>query len=321
MRRATTRWHPLDPLLVSLPGSKRMLPPICYPGLTKALQRRTLIQYNLLLLLAASMMTGFASAGLAFNDPFFLRAGLAIALMFAFVLLQQLCIFRKLDRLRSYSRFLSWCYLQRCDSIVALALLMIVVGSLQIFLQTRAGSLSDLINQYGLVFEKAASEPWRYLVGPFLHSGIAHWIGNFSLLIVAAGLCFALGRRAPLWAIFLSGVFVPSFALTYLPHWVGRDAFVGISGGVFALYGWAVGIASVRRRIFPHGLWWVVGYFSFATGLISTLLDPRASWFVHLFGFLIGLFVGCLGFGYKLNNAESDRIGTASESAEVVELP
>lgn len=300
VRRAAKQWHPLDPLLVSLPGSERMLPPICYPELAAALQSRTTIQYTSLLILIAVMAGGFAVAGLTLKDQFFLRAGVAMVLLFAFVLLQQWCIFRKSDRLRSYSRFVSWCYLQPRDSVVSLGLLMTVIGVIQVFLQARAGSLGELIEEYGLVFQKASAEPWRYLVGPFLHGGAPHWVANFSLLIVAAGLCFALGRRGPLWAIFLVGVLVPSFALAFLPHWMGRDAFVGISGGVFALYGWTIGVAYANRRAFPYGLWWVIGYFASATALIATLLDPRASWFVHVLGFAIGLVAGISGIGYKL---------------------
>lgn len=129
--------------------------------------------------------------------------------------------------------------------------MMIAIGGVQVYLQMHAGSLFRLIEQYGLVFQDAPRQPWRYLSGPFLHSGIAHWAANFSLLMIAAGLSFSLGRAPFIWLTFLSGIILPAFLLTFLPHWVGSDAFLGISGGVFSLYGWIAGIWLRTRRIFP----------------------------------------------------------------------
>ncbi|WP_244672311.1 MULTISPECIES: rhomboid family intramembrane serine protease [Xanthomonas] len=75
------------------------------------------------------------------------------------------------------------------------------------------------------------------VTGPFLHAGLAHWIANFSLLMVGSGFAFAFGKNAVLWSVFAAGVFLPGIALTFLPHWIGLDAFLGVSGGVFALLG------------------------------------------------------------------------------------
>ncbi len=127
------------------------------------------------------------------------------------------------------------------------------IGGIQLYLQTRAGSLFGLIEQYGLVFQDAPHQPWRYFSGPFLHSGVAHWTSNFSLLMVAAGLSFSLGRALVIWLTFLSGVLLPAFLLTFLPHWVGSDAFLGISGGVFALYGWIVRYIATQSSDIPAG--------------------------------------------------------------------
>lgn len=301
VRRAIWQWHPLDPILMSVPGAERLLPPICFPEMATALQTRMVQQYRLLLLLIVCMVLGFAAAGIQLHEGFFLRASAAFSLLCAFVSLQYVFIFRRMHRLRAYSRFTSWCYLQPQTSVVVMSSLMLVAGGVQYYLQRRAGSLFGLIEQYGLVFEEAARQPWRYVTGPFLHAGVVHWVGNFALLLVAAGISFALGRTRPLWLIFLAGVFVPAIVLTCLPHWIGSDAFLGVSGGVFALFGWVAGVALKNRRAFPFGLWWLVGYFGIATAVISSLLDPRASWFAHSFGLVIGLVSGMYNVGVKLN--------------------
>ena len=79
------------------------------------------------------------------------------------------------------------------------------------------------------------------------------------------------------------------------------------------MFGWIAGVALKNRRAFPFGLWWLVGYFGIATAAISTLLDPRASWFAHSLGLLIGVATGMLNIGVKLN------LDASSEHAEYSE--
>jgi len=315
VRRAIRQWHPLDPLLVSVPGALRLLPPICFDELAAALQRKTILQYSSLMVLMVMMGLGFTAAGFLLNDSFFLKVGAALALLFVFVLLQHIAIFRHLDRLRYYARFFAWTYLQPRANVIAMGSLFAIAGAIQWFLQTSTGSLFAMIERYGLVFDSAPEQPWRYLIGPFFHANLAHWAANASLLIVAAGLGNALGRALPIWTIFLFGTVVPGVVLTFLPHWIGSDAYFGISGGVFALYGWCIGIAFRNRLSFPFGFWWVVGYFAVATGITSSLLDPRASWFAHGFGLLTGIAAGLLAMGVKSDlesqpqtSAQTDRI-------------
>lgn len=301
VRRATWQWHPFDPLLVSVPGAERMLPPICFPIVAPALQKRMLGQYRSLLVLMVCMVLGFTVAGVILRELFFLNIGVAIFLFFVFIVLQYRLIFRKIERLPDYPRFVSWCYLQPQTQVMWITVLVLAAGAVQYYMQTQSGGLDDLVDQYGLVFNKVLAEPWRYFIGPFMHAGLSHWIANVSLLVVSSGLAFVLGRGWVIWAVFGAGVFLPGVGLTFLPHWVGLDAFLGISGGVFALFGWVVGVALKNKQLFPFGFWWVICYFIVGVAVISTLLDPRASWFAHLFGLAIGFGMGMLNSGFKTN--------------------
>lgn len=187
--------------------------------------------------------------------------------------------------------------------------LLVVAGAMQCFAQEHEGGLSSVIERYGLVFSDSLSEPWRYLTGPFFHSGLPHWLANASLLAVAAALAFALGRASVIWLIYLIGVLVPGVLLTFLPHWIGLDAYLGVSGGVYALFGWLGGVTFRRRSEFPNGLWWVIGYFAVATLLSASLLDHRASWFAHVFGLVTGYVAGLslLGLREELRGKSEDR--------------
>ncbi|MBG9791023.1 peptidase S54 [Paenibacillus dendritiformis] len=264
-------------------------------------------QYRILLLLATSMAVGFAVTGSLTKDYFFFKACAAIFLLVGLVGLQYILIFRVKNNLVKYARFCSWCYLQSQTPTIAIASLILIAGGVQYYAQLQAGSLFDLVESVGLVFELARAEPWRYLIGPLMHAGPAHWMGNFLLLLIVAGLSFPIGRPLGLWMVFLAGVFAPAFSLAFLPHWVRSDAFLGVSGGVFAMYGWIVGVAYKNRRRFPCGFSLVLGYFAVAMTLISSLLDPRASWFVHSLGLVIGLAIGLLNIGIKLDFS----VGTA----------
>lgn len=299
VRRAVRRWHPFDPLLVSVPGALRLLPPICFDAFAVALQRNTILRYGSLMALIVMMGLGSMTAGLLLADPFYLKFGAALAMLFMVVLFQHIAIFRHVDRLRCYARFVAWTYMQPRINVIAFGSLVAIAGVGQWLLQTRTGSLFAMIEEYGLVFDRAPEQPWRYLIGPFFHSGLAHWAGNASMLIVGVGLGNALGRALPMWTIFIFGTVIPGVILTFLPHGIGSDAYLGISGGVFALYGWIIGVAFRNRLFFPFGLWWLVGCFAVATGLISSLLDPRASWFAHGFGLLVGIVAGLLAMGLK----------------------
>ncbi|WAT14123.1 rhomboid family intramembrane serine protease [Xanthomonas fragariae] len=299
VRRAIWQWHPFDPIIVSIPGEKAMLPPICFAGIAPQIKKRMHCQFLVLFSLMLCMALGFAIASFETNDVYFIKASASIALCAMYLVFQHIFIFRRLSSLCEYSRFSAWCYLQPKNQQISIATMMISIGAIQLYLQTRAGSLFNMIEQYGLVFQDAPREPWRYLSGPFLHSGVAHWAANLSLLMVAAGLSFSLGRALVIWLTFLSGVLLPAFLLTFLPHSVSSDAFLGISGGVFALYGWMIGTSLRNRQIFPPALWWLLAYFALATMLASSLLSPRTSWFAHASGLLLGCVIGLLEIGFK----------------------
>jgi membrane associated rhomboid family serine protease len=268
-----------------------------------------LSRYRLLMLLMVAMTVSFTAAGATVGDVAFQGAGVVFGLLLGFVALQYVFVYRSVDKLAGLSRFSTWCYLQPYRKAVFMVGLLVVAGAIQCFTQEREGGLFQVIERYGLVFGKSLSEPWRYLTGPFFHSGLTHWLANVSLQTIAATLAFALGRASIVWMIYLLGVLAPGVLLTFLPHWIGLDAYLGVSGGVYALLGWLGGVTFRRRLEFPNDLWWVIGYFSVATLLSASLLDHRASWFAHVLGLVTGYAAGLslLGLRQELRRKGADR--------------
>jgi membrane associated rhomboid family serine protease len=299
VRAALRRWHPWDPLLVATPGATRMRPPICIAGLDREVQARTLFHYRLLLGVLVLWTLGFGFAGVTQGVHTFRNAAIAGVMMLANFLVLYVAIFRPIDTLRENSRFVVWVYTSPSDSARNALIVMLLLGALQFWLQRGVGGLEALIVRYGLVFDVAPLQPWRYISGPLMHSGIAHWVANVSLLLVAISLVSTLATRVAATLIFAAGTILPALLLTFLPYAIRQDAFLGISGGLLALMGWLVGIGWRERAWLPRHFAMTIGMFSILFVILSTLLSPKANDFVHLSGLLIGVLLGLVKLGWK----------------------
>ncbi len=276
-----------------------MRPPICIEGLDREVQPRTLFHYRLLLSALVLWTLGFGFAGFNQGVHTFRNAAIAGVMMLAYVLVLYVAVFRPIDTLRENSRFVVWVYTSPSDYARKALIVMLLLGALQFWLQRSVGGLEALITRYGLVFDVAPLQPWRYISGPLMHSGITHWMANVSLLIVAISLVSTLATRVAAALILAAGTILPALVLTFLPYAIRQDAFLGISGGVLALMGWMVGIGWRERAWLPRHFALTIGMFSVLFVILSTLLSPKANDFVHVAGLLIGVLAGLARLGWK----------------------
>ncbi len=301
VRRALRGWHPNDPILASVPGSAYLLPPICIPELAPKIHKRAKAQGLLLLAICGLMTFAFGILGVFEKSQYLLRGTVVFLLIFLLGLAQYRLILADPVRTRAYARFCSWSYIQNQNNTLLFCAIMAGAAASQIILQSSVGGLYPLVERFGLEFEKATAQPWRYLTGPFFHSGPAHWLANFVMLIIFAGMSSPIGRARSLWLVYLAGVYIPAFILTFMPHSIRSDALLGVSGGVFALMGWFGGVSVRNRPVFPYSLGYLVLITALVLALISSLLDPRSSWFCHTSGFAIGVMLGLTNYGVKLH--------------------
>ncbi len=177
-------------------------------------------------------------------------------------------------------------------TLVVFMVLMVTAGFVQLVYQLKIGSFEDLVLAYGLYFETAESgEIWRFFVGPFIHSGLTHWLFNFILLVLIGRL---LGLFEPRWSIslFLIGTWFSGFC-AFLSPW-RLDALVGVSGGVYALFA-GVAIAALKSREhyprrFPEFML-TVGVTNIILGYLAS---PTTSNTAHIAGFLAGILFSLL---------------------------
>jgi membrane associated rhomboid family serine protease len=297
--RAIWQWQPWDPVLISVPESNFFQPPICVSSLERKVHKNMLFQYRLLLMLlifltAASVLV-FSNTG---TDVFFRASALGV-LFLAFVLIQYISIFNKIDRLRDLSLFVVWIYQQKTFAISAVVIGMVFLGGLQYILQERSGSFDGLMQDYGLVFDLARHQWWRYLVGPFLHSGLVHWTSNFILLSMAAGLSATIGKRPQIIWIFIIGAIIPCVVESGFAPDFREYGVVGLSGGILALFGWTSGVSIRYKKWFPAGFWLHVTSFSVVIVVSVSLINHKADDTVHVVGLLIGLLLGISKIGVK----------------------
>lgn len=298
--RALRNWHPWDPILVATPAADRYFPPILIPGLFEKLHRRTLLQYRLLLTYLFLLSIGTAVGYLKGGPDILGRLSVSIFLGMMFVYAQYKLIFVNIDRVREWSRYVVWIYLQTKGATLSVAILgMLAVGAMQIVLQQREGGFESLVYRYGLVFESAADEWWRYLTGPFIHSSLAHWVNNAVVLVVAVGMVSRVINGLALLAVFLLGTIVPCVGMAALPFELHDEAFVGVSGGVMAILAWAPAIAFRFEDKFPPFFGVITILFSALIVALSAVLNERSSEAAHLGGALVGFVSGLAGIGLR----------------------
>ncbi|WP_201315133.1 rhomboid family intramembrane serine protease [Dyella sp. EPa41] len=302
VKRALRQLHLWDPILVASPASARLMPAVCVPEMTHALQKRMALQYQSIFYFSLSVAVASAvffacSDGTATN---ILKLTIFSTLFAVFFGMQERLVVSNIDNLRETARFVSWIYMQRTHAVPVAAGFMLLIGLGQYLIENRSGGFELMIIKYGLVYDIAEREPWRYVIGPLFHSGLPHWAGNTALLIMAAGLSAALAKRSSIALIFLLGAILPSYLYGLLPATLHSEAMGGVSGGVFAVFGFAGGIALRNWRWAPPHFGWIVIVFTTILTILSWLANPQSNNFVHVIGLVLGLTLGLVNVGSKI---------------------
>jgi membrane associated rhomboid family serine protease len=133
-------------------------------------------------------------------------------------------------------------------------------------------------------------EVWRLVTGPFFHSGPAHFLVNFSSLLLIGPIAWAIfGPRTV--AIFFAGNVVGALAQM---AWGSRafDSYAGVSSGFLALYGFVCVAGALDRELLPRGFAVLCACIAVITVIGGELLTPNAASLGHLGGVLAGVVCG-----------------------------
>jgi len=153
------------------------------------------------------------------------------------------------------------------------------------FDDTLRGSLVEHGGVNGWAVEQG--EWWRIVTGGFLHSGLAHLVGNLVALLFLGGVLTLAVGPLRMCLVYAAGLLGSSFSIL---AFAGDTLTVGASGAIFGLAGGAL-VVGVRQRRWLL-LLFAAGWVAYA--LSSTLFVPGISQAGHLGGLVAGGVAGWL---------------------------
>ena len=292
--RAAARWQPFDPLRIAAPGTAVLYPVLEYPefrdkAFRSARKNQIWMMAVALFWFVVTLLFGFIG-----NDHRLLRLAAGIGLISVYLYLDYATVTRNLEALSERAALVAWIYPRGLVAATGWALFMVCIGLTQLFLQQKFGGLEPLVRSIGMLYEPTRNgEWWRIATGPFFHTSIAHWATNLAMLSLIGALATPISRSNSI-AAFAIGVLVSAAASASPLEVGGRDAFAGISGGIFAMMGWCAGAALRNPSGFPRRFGLTVLSFGILNVLLALLLLRNASTVAHVAGWGAGFVLSFL---------------------------
>jgi membrane associated rhomboid family serine protease len=286
--------------LYTAPSSSRFALAICLPELSDYVHQRFISKVRLFLWYIFFLLVVVMGLSVAYgNYTLFAKAYGYLGVFFIFYWFEYEIFVKSKSRLAERSLFFHWILSRRSSLFWVLLGMSLCGGISQMLYLAKIGDLEALVMEYGVYYRSPNSgEWWRYFFGSFIHSDFMHWLANFSLLLIATGLAGPVSRNS-LIVYFLIFLAVSAFAVQFPLNGVAPDALVGISGGVFGLYGWIVGNGYRNRLQFPQYYYLYILVFTLASMILAAMLNLNTSSIAHLAGFAFGVIFGFFGLSEK----------------------
>ncbi len=317
VRSALRRWVPAQALLVGEPGAPRFHLPteIEGDGVSRTAQRAAF--RNCLLITSMFFLAGVPGVVFAAWVRFFDSEGYWGSLGLVVCGLIQLCDVRfhisRPHNLQQRAEFFYWLYRESRASRgagVCMAML-ILMGGLQWWAIQSGGGVTAAFESYGLFYGRVAEgETWRLLTGPYLHYSVGHFALNAFLFVLLGALAWAF-RGSLCLLVFVAGCSVSLTAQMLFGGDVYDNA-GGISGGVYALAGLALGGTLTPSARLPPGLASQLLVIVLLSTLLAELGSESAATVAHFsglgFGLLVGAALACSG-RYGQRSAATETVG------------
>lgn len=303
-KEISSRWVPSSKVLIGAPGAIRLVPPICIKSLkssaawhAKKASRNAMVGATSL----AVVLVGLGFSGE--NESPSLRIAIIGAWFAVAMSIEHFYGHGSLEEIERRSLFL---YASRSKTPNRPSLWMwlagaLAFGSLQLSITLLAGSSFAPFEYYGFLYNLVADgEWWRVVTGPFLHFSFMHFGINATLLLIAAFFSsYLFGFLSFLYFVLIC-IFSGLVQWKLGPQLLG--AYGGISGGVYGLFGLALGAYLGNPSVMPKSVAMLILNMSLI-GIASTFLFSSTSAdYAHSSGLLIGML---LAFG----SARLKRIG------------
>ncbi len=192
-------------------------------------------------------------------------------------------------------------YIARTSTVPKIVfLLMLFVGVIQLYLSHVFHGNDRIIEKFGLYYPAIEEhEYWRFFIGPFFHSSIEHWIVNAAMLTITSFLLSTLPINKSLMAVFSVIVIIGyvSYVYSYLFKLnVNVDAFAGVSGGIFYIFGFFLLSSIVDKNSYPERFWISIFSCTLVAFLAPLIACGSTSHISHAVGFVIGFILCAVGY-------------------------
>ncbi|MEG3765817.1 rhomboid family intramembrane serine protease [Alteromonas sp. 14N.309.X.WAT.G.H12] len=137
-------------------------------------------------------------------------------------------------------------------------------------------------------------EVWRLITGPLLHSSILHLLSNALFLMLVGPLTWYLYSYKNIGVLILGsslGALVSTLLGTYTNN-SPFDTYVGLSPGIFALYGLVSLSGILNRKLLPAGIALHLGFIAVISIVTASIYINSAANGSHWAGLLFGMAVG-----------------------------
>jgi len=293
IEKSVSNWHIYDPLIVATQTSTRFLPPVCMPEYQDEILSN-LKQKSTLLVLGAIFALVLYVAQLTYLSLPIISDKIVHVFFLAIIglVLDRYLIINNKKCVTERSLFFHWIFSEKNNPLKIFVLMMVIASAYQLFHIFEVCSFEDLIIRYGVYFPATErGEIWRYFIGPFFHASFQHWALNFVMGFIAVGLASTILKKLVILKFFTCLIF-SIIAAEYLTLTTPIEGFVGVSGGIFGLFGWMVTHSAKNKNDVPQHFWLSLLCFSLFNLLFSSISSENSSLTAHLAGFGLGLLLG-----------------------------
>jgi membrane associated rhomboid family serine protease len=308
-------WHPMRSTLAASPGSPNFVPPICLAELAPSLRASNRRQFKVWLGIWTLVVCFTLYMAITIRTPISIELFAATFFLVLAVGTDLLLLARHPDALEDRAKFMCWVQRSRRGRRAATLWLsfLFAMGLLQFVLQTYYGGLKPLILAIGGDYQSIrAGELWRCITGPYFHSGAVHFLNNAFLLVLIGTVSWSMLGWESLAAFLLGNIAGLVAQLVFGSQ--SFNAFLGISPGVFALFGCVLASSLVERDRWPRGFPSLCAWLALASAILAQILAKNSGTVSHFTGFLVG-FALALIFHFVLRAGRSAGLAATRNQA------
>lgn len=290
------KWQPLDPLVISAPGSHHFYPVLAIEQYRDRAfnTAKRLHAFSIILTLAMTALFGILYLlKQSQQDVAIITMSLVL---FSYFALDYKLVIQRIDRLSERADFVVWVYANGRTDVVMWAAIMSLLAATQLTLNQLSGGFEGTFYRFGAVYEIVnAGEWWRLVTGSVFHSGIAHWLANIAMVLIIGPVIGVISRSQGI-VVFLIGNTIGSIAafVTFSIGLSTNDAYAGVSGGIYAMMGYIVGHVLLNSSAFPQKFVLSVSSFVVLCLTLTWLMLSDSSLSAHVFGMMAGFLYACV---------------------------